>query len=262
VRLRATQLHDSFNVRVNKPDESSREWAGNTQDERNTKESHFIPVQRETSRFDLRATRIHVSSTLILLLLFLPGILVFTPANVYGKNNTTLVITLSGPTIAVGQSVTVSSTLSGATATAGDTVSYMLYSNPTCTPAASKTNTATVLNHVPGQTTFSPSVGGTFSINAVYSGDGANNPSPTSLCKQLIVSKTVTTTTTTITSSLSFPVGGAVTDTSSLSGANHATATGTVTYSIYQGSVCTGPVFLSSGALTITIPAHFLLPAR
>ena len=186
--------------------------------------------------------------------MFLPGIIALTPTSVYALNTTSIVITLSGTSLAVGQSVTVSAVLVGATATASGTVTYNLYPNGVCmTPIVpGQTDTETVVSDVvpPTSTPLTPNAGGTFSVNAHYSGDGSNSPS-TSLCKQLIVSKTATTITTTITTpacppTCSIALAGTITDTATLTGANQPTAGGTAVYSLYTTTTCTGPTAQTS----------------
>ena len=118
---------------------------------------------------------------------------------------------------------------------------------------------------------FTPTAVGTYTWQALYSGD-TNNAPVTTACSG-IAAETVTVQKaspqpTSIATSLSgggqsgasitVPSGTAVTDTSTLSGTNAATATGTVTYNVYSDSGCTT---LASGGTPETITTPGTLPA-
>ena len=95
---------------------------------------------------------------------------------------------------------------------------------------------------------------GTYYWQATYSGDSSNLTS-TSTCGAEIETVTPVPFPTSVTTSLSgggstrtrisVPAGTQVTDAATLSGANAATATGTVTYDVYSDAACT--VFQSAG---------------
>src|SRR5262249_55243627 len=129
-----------------------------------------------------------------------------------GKGSPTIATTLSSSSITVGGSVHDSATLTGATATAGGTVTYTVFTNNTCTAVAGpqpSPATVTVTNgSVPnsGNVTF-PSAG-SFFWQASYSGD-ANNNAATSTCasEPLSVGVAGVTIATTLSSS-SITVGG------------------------------------------------------
>ena len=120
---------------------------------------------------------------------------------------------------------------------------------------------------------FAPTAAGTYTWQALYSGD-SNNPPVTTACSG-IPAETVTVTAvapqpTSVTTSLSgggqsgtsisVPTGTAVTDTATLSGTNASSATGSVTYNVYTDSGCTTLAPGGGGtAETITTPGT--LPA-
>jgi hypothetical protein len=89
---------------------------------------------------------------------------------------------LSDSTVNVGDSVHDSATLTGATADAGGTVTYTVYSDSTCTQNPVDAGTKTVTNgNVPDSNDVTFNTAGTFFWQAVYSGD-ANNNGATSDC--------------------------------------------------------------------------------
>jgi hypothetical protein len=99
-------------------------------------------------------------------------------ANVSPKITTTL----SDTTVNIGDTVHDSATLTGATADAGGTVTYTVYSDNSCTQNAVDAGTKTVTNgNVPDSDGVTFNSAGTFFWQAVYSGD-ANNNSATSDC--------------------------------------------------------------------------------
>ena len=164
------------------------------------------------------------------------------------KKSPTITTALSQSSVGIGTPVTDQATLTGATATAGGTVTYSVYAGAnTCTGTDLLNSTVSVTNgSVPVSAAFTPSNAGTYSFQAIYSGD-SNNNGATSDCttEQLVVSKNSPTITTTLSQS-SVNIGTPVTDQATLSGAT-ATAGGTVTYSVYAGAnTCTGTDLLNS----------------
>src|SRR6266540_1480108 len=151
----------------------------------------------------------------------------------------TIATTLSSSSITVGGTVHDSATLTGATANAGGTVTYTVYSNDTCTDNPQDAGTKPVTNGVVDDSdpiTFNSA--GDFFWQAVYSGD-ANNDGATSPCtsEHLVVNKASPSITTTL-SDTSVTVGGTVHDSATLTGAT-ANAGGTVTYTVYSNDTCT-----------------------
>jgi hypothetical protein len=147
--------------------------------------------------------------------------------------------TLSANPVTIGATVHDSATLTGASANAGGTVTYTVYTNDTCTAGAQDAGTKPVTNGVvPDSDPITFNSAGDFYWQAVYSGD-ANNDGATSACtsEHLVVNKAGPSITTTL-SDTSVTVGGTVHDSATLTGAS-ANAGGTVTYTVYTNDTCT-----------------------
>src|SRR5207302_215940 len=130
---------------------------------------------------------------------------------------------------------------------AGGTVTYNRFSGATCAGTATVVSTVTVTNGVvPNSAANTPTPAGSYSFNAVYSGD-ANNNAATSACEPLTVNKASPTITTTL-SATTVTVGTAVTDSSTM--ASFFQAGGTVTYNEFSGSTCAGTATVVS---TVTV---------
>jgi uncharacterized protein (DUF2237 family) len=154
------------------------------------------------------------------------------------KLNPTIATLLSDDNIEVGGTVHDSATLTGATANAGGTVTYTVYSDSACSTGAQDAGTKTVTNGVvPDSNAITFNSAGDFYWQAVYSGD-ANNNGATSVCtsEHLVVGKKSPSIATTL-SSETIGVGGTVHDSATLSGAT-ANAGGTVTYTVYTDTAC------------------------
>src|SRR5262249_52487528 len=140
---------------------------------------------------------------------------------------------------AIGDTVHDSSTLTGATADAGGTVTYTVYSNDTCTTGARDAGTKAVTNgSVADSDGLAFNSAGTFYWQPVYSGDPTNKAA-TSSCKAAV--PTIGKHTPPIAPPLSETtgaIGDPVHDSSTLSGATP-TAGGTVTYTVYSNDTCT-----------------------
>ena len=171
--------------------------------------------------------------------------------------------TLSATTIEVGGTVHDSATLTGATATAGGTVTYTVYTDSACSTGAQSAGTKTVTNGVvPDSDPITFNSTGDFYWQAVYSGD-ANNNAATSVCtsEHLVVTKKSPSIATTL-SATTIEVGGTVHDSATLTGAT-ATAGGTVTYTVYTNNTCTtgaqdaGTVTVTNGAVPDSNPITF-----
>jgi hypothetical protein len=156
------------------------------------------------------------------------------------KTNPSISTTLSSSTVNVGATMHDSATLSGATGDAGGTVTYHAYAGAnTCTGTDLLNSTRTVTNGgVPNSADFTPTTAGTYSFQAVYSGDAKNNGA-TSVCstEQLVVNK--------LQPSVSTAQNLIPNDTFTLSGATSG-AGGTITFNLYSPSdaTCSGtPAF-------------------
>jgi plastocyanin len=158
--------------------------------------------------------------------------------------------------VPIGTSVYDTATLTGATAGAGGTVNYKLYTNDTCTTASTTPaldQNVTVTNgSVPNSNSVTFNNAGTYFFQATYSGD-ANNAVPAGGLKSgcnteiVVVDKNPTSITTqvkkasddsNVANNASVPIGTVVYDTSSITGAT-ATAGGTVTYKLFSENTCT-----------------------
>jgi hypothetical protein len=165
-------------------------------------------------------------------------------------------------TVPAGTAVTDTASLTGTDAgVATGSVTYTVYSNPTCTAAVS-TGTAepiTTPGTPPASAPVSLSTTGTYYWRASYSGD-ANNASATSPCGKNAETVTPAPTATTLTTSLlsaaksgtsiTVQAGTPVRDSAHLTGTNAAKATGTVTYKVYSNAACSALV--ASGSVTVT----------
>lgn len=143
--------------------------------------------------------------------------------------------TLSDTSVPVGSTVHDSATLSGATADAGGTVTYTVYTDDQCSAGARDAGTRTVTNGaVPDSDALTFNHAGTFYWQATYSGDDNNKPA-TSACldETLVVTKANT--------SVSTAQHLIPNDAFTLSGAT-ADAGGTITMSLYAPSdaTCSG----------------------
>jgi hypothetical protein len=155
-------------------------------------------------------------------------------ATFHRKKSPTIATTLSATSIEVGGTVHDSSTLSGATADAGGTVTYTVYTDSACSQGAQSAGTKTVTNGVvPDSDPVTFNTAGDFYWQAVYSGDGNNNGA-TSDCtsEHLVVTKAKP--------SMSTAQNLLPNDTSTISGGN--SPTGTITFNLFNpsDSTCSG----------------------
>jgi len=152
--------------------------------------------------------------------------------------------------------VTDSASLTGDNATtATGTVTYTVYSDSACTTAVNTgtPETITTPGTLPASAAVSLSAIGTYYWQASYSGDSANAPSASTCGSE---TETVTPATTTVSTTLAHGAvleGTSDSDSATLSGDNAATATGTVTYTVYSDSGCTTAVNTGTPE-TITTP--------
>jgi uncharacterized repeat protein (TIGR01451 family) len=161
------------------------------------------------------------------------------PLDISNCASPTITTQLSATSALPGTAVHDSAVLHSATADAGGSVTYSLYSDSTCTQNKQDAGTKTVTNGVvPDSDPITFNSEGTFYWQAVYTGDNNNNGA-TSECtdEQLVIAKQDTSITTNLSTTSAF-VGAAVHDSATLSGET-ADAGGTVTYSAYSDSACT-----------------------
>src|SRR5207245_6623199 len=162
------------------------------------------------------------------------------------KASPTLAPTLSSTTPVVRTSVTSTAMLSSFFQ-AGGTVTYSVFANGLCTAPGTVVSTVTVTNGViPNSRAVLFNATGSFSFSAAYSGD-VNNNAATSACEPLTVQKASPTITTPL-SATTMPVGGSVTDSSTM--ASFFQAGGTVTYNRFSGATCAGTATVVS---TVTV---------
>ncbi|HEX9304640.1 MAG TPA: hypothetical protein VGA31_09355, partial [Thermoanaerobaculia bacterium] len=159
---------------------------------------------------------------------------------VVGKNSPSIATTLSKSLANIGDSVHDSSALTGATSDAGGTVTYTVYTNSSCSTGAQSAGAKTVTNGVvPDSSAITFNSAGDFYWQAVYSGDGNNNPA-TSTCTEehLVVGKNspLNSTAQSLLPNDSFTLTGAT-----------SSAGGTITFNLYSPSddTCAGtPAFM------------------
>jgi hypothetical protein len=166
------------------------------------------------------------------------------------KASPVIVTTLSRSAIYAGQSVYDSSTLEGSFR-AGGTMTYEYFSGGSCSGAAVQVSLAKPVANgvVPNSASEAFSAVGTYSWNAVYSGDTHNNGA-TSPCERLTVlsAGTAPTHTTISCTKTTLAVGAKTTCTATVSGP-YLSHTGTITWSKISGA---GSVTFSSNACTLS----------
>jgi hypothetical protein len=203
-----------------------------------------------------------------------------------GAASTSLTTSLSGGgqsgtsiSVPARTAVTDTASLSGVNAaSATGTVTYNVYSDAACTVLASPADTPIPITK-PGTLPASPAYTflnpGVYYWQASYSGDTFNLASK-SVCGGEVETVTAVAASTTLTTSLSgggksgtsisVPAQTAVTDKATLSGANAATATGTVTYNVYSDAACTKlarggtPLTFTAGKVPVSAPVTFSAP--
>jgi hypothetical protein len=184
------------------------------------------------------------------------------PAGGFGSTST-LSTTLSGGgqsgasiTVLQGTSVTDTATLGGANASiATGTVAYNVYSNATCTQLVTAAGAGALSGAGAAASSAANLAPGVYYWQASYGGD-ANAKAVSSVCGSEVLTVQAPTTTTTIQSGggvtgASIPVlkGTPVTDTAHIAGTQAASATGTVTYTLYKEAKC--KVALSSSVASV-----------
>ena len=162
----------------------------------------------------------------------------------------TITTSLSSSDIIVGNVVHDSAVLTGATANAGGTVTYTIFTDSACTLNARAAGTVAVSNGtVPNSSNATFTLAGTYYWQALYSGDADNNGAiSTCVSEELTVNKA--TPTLTVTGSGPVGVGDTITGTAHLSG-GYGTLIGTLTFDVYAPSDTTFSSPLSVGAAII-----------
>ncbi|HVC39246.1 MAG TPA: hypothetical protein VNH20_04630 [Candidatus Dormibacteraeota bacterium] len=167
--------------------------------------------------------------------------------------------TVPASPVSLGTSVYDTAALTGATANAGGTISYGLYSDASCANlvvSLTPTNNAVVGGVVPHSNSYVFNAAGDWYFEATYSGDNNNvGPVSSSCATEEIVVMPDSPSLTTNLSSRAALVGGSVTDTATLSGAS-ATASGAITISLFSGSdasACSGTALASETASPVTL---------
>ncbi len=142
------------------------------------------------------------------------------------------------------------------------TVTYSFFTNSSCAGSPNTTEDVTLNSGaVPNSSTVGPLATASYSFDATYGGDG-NNQASVSACEPFTVTQAATTTATTVDDAgTSTPwagtevTGASAYDTATVSGSGSITPTGTVTYSFFTNSSCSGSpnttedVTLNSGAV-------------
>jgi hypothetical protein len=145
------------------------------------------------------------------------------------------------------------------------TVTYRLFHNGTCAAPVSTTQTVTLAGGlVPPSNSTGPLGPGSYSFEAIYSGD-ANHAASTSPCEPFTVTQAVAPTATeVIVDATGLPPTGSETagtsfhDTATVTGADGITPTGTVTYRLFPNGSCTAP---PSTTQTVTLAGGLVPPS-
>ena len=166
-----------------------------------------------------------------------------------------------------GTDLTDTATLSGATTGATGTITFKLYNDATCTPGGL---VGTVTKTVDGQRRLSSSpivhvnAAGTYHWIANYGGDGNNNATANG-CNGANENVVVIPRSSSVTTQASADValganGNDLTDTATLSGAT-TTATGTITFKLYNDATCTPAGLVGTVTKTVTGNGVYVSPS-
>ena len=161
------------------------------------------------------------------------------PERVHISNCTGLTTNATG-SVSIGDPISDTATLSGATANAGGTITFHLFSNATCTSEVSTglSPVAVSGNGDYNSGDFTPSAVGTYYWTASYSGDASNAPASTA-CGDANESSVVTKAKPALSTNAAGPVtlGDPISDTAHLSGAT-ADAGGSITFHLFSDATC------------------------
>jgi hypothetical protein len=172
------------------------------------------------------------------------------------KAGPSITTTLSTSSIPVGQTVSDTADLSGATSSAGGTVTFTVYTNPTCSIEAT-TGTGNQISAqggsagVSGNGTYDSGTvtfyeAGTYYWQASYSGDNNNTGAKSGCTSETLTVTKLTPAITTSLSTSSLVAGQTDSDTATLSGAT-SNASGSVTFTVYTNNICTSAATTGTG---------------
>ena len=161
------------------------------------------------------------------------------------KTNPTIATVLHGGgqsgtsiTVTLGTAVNDSSTLSAATADAGGTVHYQVFSDSDCQTFVFDAGTKAVTNGVPGDSdAFTINLSGTYYWQADYSGD-AKNSAASSACNLEVVTVAANIPTISTSAEETVNIGGAIHDSATLAGGFN--PTGSITFKVWGNETCAG----------------------
>jgi Bacterial Ig-like domain (group 3) len=156
--------------------------------------------------------------------------------------------TLSATSVSIGTPVSDTATLSGATANAGGTVTFTVFSDSACSNQVYNAGSGTVSNGMAYSAPVIFNNAGTYYWQAVYSGDANNNPA-TSPCMSEVL--TVTKNQPGISTAQNLIPNDAAT----ISGATSA-VTGTITFQLFSPSNPTCNSTIGNPALTQTVSVN------
>ena len=140
------------------------------------------------------------------------------------------------------------------------TVTYTLYPGSTCTgtPLSSAQTVSLSGGEVPNSATTGALGAGAYSFDMAYSGD-ANYDPPTDSCEPFVVGKATPSASTQVIDAATYSpwsadevTGARADDTATLVGVSGFTPTGTVTYTLYPGTTCTGAPLSSAQTVSLS----------
>jgi hypothetical protein len=156
--------------------------------------------------------------------------------------------------VTVGDSISDTATLSGATANAGGTITFHLFSDASCSTEVTTGLSPVTVNGNGGYNSgnFTPSAAGTYYWTASYSGD-ANNLAASTSCgdagESTVVNKKQPSLATSATGTVAF--GGSISDTATLSSATP-NAGGTITFHLFSDASCSTEVSTGLSPVAVT----------
>ncbi|MCI0345696.1 MAG: DUF11 domain-containing protein, partial [Chloroflexi bacterium] len=144
----------------------------------------------------------------------------------------------SSITVPLGTAVHDTSTLSGATADAGGTVHYQVFSDSDCETLVFDAGTRAVVNGVPGDSDeYTINLAGSYYWQADYSGDAKNNAA-SSPCNLEIVTAAANIPSIETSADETVTIGDSIHDSATLSGGFN--PTGTITFNVWGNDTCSG----------------------